>query len=185
MRDVGSLHMKIFQIFITYFKIGCFTFGSGYTMLPLLERELIEKQKWIDNDTLYNYFALAQSVPGIVAVNTATFLGYRMKGFWGALAAAMGMILPSLILITVIAAFFHNLADNEAIQKIFRGLNIAITALLIKTLWTMGRRSIKDIITAAIFGAALLINTIWGINPIYFIICGGILGLLLSGRVKQ
>lgn len=177
--------MKTLHIFLTYFKIGCFTFGSGYTMLPLLERELIDKQKWIDNDTLYNYFALAQSVPGIVAVNTATFLGYRMKGFLGAFAAAMGMILPSLILITIIAAFFHNLADYEIVQKIFRGLNIAITALLVKTLWTMGRRSIKDIVTATIFGAALLVNIIWGVNPIYFIICGGILGLLLAGRVKE
>lgn len=177
--------MTFFKIFLTYFKIGVLTFGSGYTMLPLLERELIEKQQWIDNDTLYDYFALAQSVPGIVAVNTATFLGYRLKGFQGAVAAALGMILPSLILITVIAAFFRNLAEYEVIQKIFRGLNIAITALLIKTLWNMGRRSIKDLVTAGIFLCALLINILWGVNPIYFIITGAILGLLFAGREKQ
>ncbi|MEG1821600.1 MAG: chromate transporter [Clostridiales bacterium] len=173
------------RILISYLKIGTLAFGGGYALLPLLEREFAEKRKWLTPEELLDYFALSNSIPGLIAVNTATFLGYRLKGISGALCAALGMILPSLIIISVIATFFQTFGDISWLQSIFKGLNIAIVVLLLDVLIKMRSRSIYDLITFGIFGIVLALYLYTGLNPGFFVLFGALVGLLLAGRSKQ
>ena len=107
--------MSIFQIFFSYFKIGCMAFGGGYTMLPLVEKEFVQKHKIIEQEALYELFALSMSLPGLIAVNMAMFLGHKIKGYRGSIAAALGAMLPSILIITVIASLFHSFSDIPAV----------------------------------------------------------------------
>ena len=130
-------------------------------------------------------FAIANSLPGIIAVNTATFLGYRLKGIKGGLVAALGMIIPSILIITIIAAFFQNFADIPWVQRAFHGLNIAIIVLLVDTIVKMWRRGIRDIVTFIIFAAVIITYLLTGLNPVIFVILGAIAGLTLAGRRQK
>lgn len=177
--------MNPFSLFCTYFKIGAMAFGGGYTMLPLLEREFVKKRHCIEGDDIFEMFALSQSIPGIIAVNMATFLGYRLGGLRSAIAAACGVMLPSIIIITVIAAFFQNFAEMLWVQSTFRGLNIAIVVLIINVLWKMARKNITDFITFGFFLLTVVFYFLSGLNPMFFVIFGVIGGLLLAGRGKS
>lgn len=177
--------MTLLNIFATYIKIGFMAFGGGYAMLPILEKEFVEKRQWITDDQLMEDFALAGSLPGIIAVNTATFLGYRLKGVKGGIAAALGVIIPSILIITVIAAFFQNFASIPWVQSIFRGLNVAIIVLLISAVIKMWKRGIKDVITFLIFGLTVAAYLVTGFNPVIFVIAGAIIGLALAGRGQK
>lgn len=174
--------MSVFKIFLSYFKIGSMAFGGGYSMLPLLEKEFTERSQAIDKDTLYELFALAMSLPGIIAVNMAMFLGHRLKGYRGAVAAACGVILPSILIITIIAAFFHQFSDLPAVQSCFKGLNIAVLAIIAQALWKMMKKGIRDKVTFGIFLGVLIGYLITGWNPVIFTIAGTLVGLLFIGR---
>lgn len=173
------------KIFFTYLKIGVLAFGGGYVMLPLLEREFSEKKQCIPVEELYELFALAQTIPGLIAVNMATFLGHRLQGVKGALAAASGVIIPSIVIITVIAAFLQGFDEIPWVQSIFHGLNIAIVALILELLWKMGRKNLTDWITLGIFLITVVVYFITGWNPVFFVIFGICAGLLLAGRGQK
>lgn len=177
--------MKLFNIFLTYFKIGCMAFGGGYVMLPLIENEFIKKQQLIEAQEAYELFALAQSLPGIVAVNMAVFLGHRLEGTKGAIAAAIGVMLPSILIITVIAAFFNRFAEIPAVQRIFHGLNIAVLAIIAQALWKMLKTGLKDKVTITIFLGVFLGYMITGFNPVLFTIAGALAGFLLAERREK
>lgn len=177
--------MTLLNIFTTYIKIGFMAFGGGYAMLPILEKEFVEKRQWITDDQLMEDFALAGSLPGIIAVNTATFLGYRLRGVRGGIVAALGVIIPSILIITIIAAFFQNFANIPWVQSIFRGLNIAIIVLLISAVIKMWKRGVKDIITFIIFGITVAAYLITGLNPVLLVLAGAIAGLILAGRGQK
>lgn len=174
--------MSILNIFITYVKIGCMAFGGGYVMLPLIENQFVFKKNIISTEEVCKLFALAQSMPGIFAVNMAIFLGYHLRKTRGALAAAFGVMLPSIVIITIIAAFFDQFAQLPWVQSIFRGLNIAVLVIIAQALWKMAKTSITDKITFAIFLFVLAVYLITGFNPVFFTIFGCIAGLLLAGR---
>lgn len=174
--------MSLFKIFITYFKIGCMAFGGGYVMLPLIESEFVRKLNIIEAEEVYKLFALAQSLPGIVAVNMAVFLGHRLAKTGGAFVAAVGVMLPSIIIITIVAAFFDRFADLPAVQSIFRGLNIAVLAIIAQALWKMIRTGLTDKITVCVFLAVFLGYIITGFNPVIFTVAGALAGFLLAGR---
>jgi chromate transporter len=120
---------KLVRMFLTFFRIGAFTIGGGYAMLPLIEREFVEKQGWVSEDEIVDIFAIVQSVPGVIAINSSIFIGYRIAGLAGALAATLGMVLPSFIIISVIAAFFVQFRDIPAVQNAFAGIRAGVTAL--------------------------------------------------------
>lgn len=174
--------MSVFKIFTSYFKIGCMAFGGGYTMLPLIEKEFVQKNNFIEKDTLYELFALSMSLPGIIAVNMAMFLGHQLRGIRGSLAAACGVMLPSIIIITIIASFFHSFSDIPAVQSVFNGLNIAVLAIIAQALWGLLKKGIQDKVTFCIFLGVFLGYLITGLNPVLFTIAGTLVGLLAIGR---
>lgn len=177
--------MTLFKLFITYIKIGFMAFGGGFAMLPILQREFVEKRHWLSEEELIDDFALANSLPGIIAVNTATFLGYRLKGVKGGITAAVGVIIPSILTITIIAAFFQNFAELAWVQRIFKGLNIAIIVLLVSAVIKMWQRGIIDIITFIICAVVVTLYLLTGFNPVFFIIAGALAGLILAGRGQK
>ena len=154
-------------------------------MLPLIENEFVNRHKIIESEEVYELFALAQSLPGIVAVNMAVFLGHRLATTQGGGCAGVGVMLPSIIIITVIAAFFSRFVEIPAVQSVFRGLNIAVLAIIAQALWKMMKTGLKDKITIGIFLAVFLGYVITGFNPVLFTIAGALVGFLLAGRGEK
>lgn len=135
----GSKLAVIFQLFLVFLKIGAFTFGGGYAMLPLIRRELGERRSWLEPEELTDMLAIAQSAPGVIAINAATFTGYRIAGFGGAAAAILGATLPSLIVIMLVATFFLTIQDNPIVNHVFHGLRPTVFALIGIAAWQVGR----------------------------------------------
>ena len=128
--------MKVWlNLFFAFFKTGLFTFGGGYAMLPLLKNELTQKQKWLTEDELLNYFSVGQCTPGIIAVNVATFCGYKLKKTWGAVVATLGLVLPSLLIIMLIASVFRSLTAEQEAVHVLNGIRLGVTALLVKVVY--------------------------------------------------
>lgn len=177
--------MKIYwQLFYTFFRIGTFTIGGGYAMIPLIEKEVVDKKKWVDSKDFIDMLAMAQSSPGVIAINTAVFLGYKMKGFRGSLAAALGCALPSFIFILLIATFFIDIRSNAIVEKIFKGIRPAVVALIAAPLWNMAKSAKITWKTAIIpIGIALLI---WQANvPPVYIVGASILGGIIYGTFRK
>lgn len=177
--------MSILRLFLTYVKIGFMAFGGGYVMLPLIEKEFVAKNGVLTQEEIYKLFALAQSMPGILAVNMAIFLGHRLGKTKGALMAAAGIMAPSILVITVIAAFFDRFAELAWVQSTFHGLNIAVLAIIAQALWKMAKTGIRDKVTFGLFLFVLTAYLITGLNPVFFTLFCCIAGLLLAGRSKH
>ena len=134
---------KLLELYFTFFKIGSITFGGGLTMLPILERELIDSRKWITSEELLDYYAIAQSTPGIIAVNVSTFVGHKQAGIPGAIFATLGMISPSIIIITLIAEFIASFDSIPWVKKAMKGINVGIAALLTTTVISLFKKTVK------------------------------------------
>ena len=143
--------MKIYlDLFLSFFKIGALTFGGGYAMLPMFKRELVEKHGWCTEEDILDYYAIAQCTPGVIAVNTASFIGFRKKGVLGAICATLGVVCPSILIITVIAAFISSFADNKYVKYAFEGIRVAVCALVSVTVYGLFKKNVKDIIKSYI-----------------------------------
>lgn len=171
---------KIMKIFIIFFKIGSFTFGGGYAMLPIIKRELVDNLGWVKEEDIYNFYAIGQSTPGIIAVNTATMTGYNLKGIKGALAATSGFIMPSLIIITFIASFFKRFQQIELFQHAFAAIQIAVVALIADIVIKMWQKSDKNISSIILFAAAFILLVTLDISPVFVIIASAACGILLQ-----
>ena len=145
------------DLFWTFSKIGVCTFGGGYAMLPILQREVVEKKGWATEEELTDYFAVGQCTPGIIAVNTATFIGYKYRGIPGGVLATLGLVFPSLVIITLIAAFLSNFADIPVVQHALAGINAAVVALIAASVVKLGKSNLKDALSVCIFLAVLLL----------------------------
>ena len=139
------------DLFLTFAKVGVMTFGGGYAMLPILQREVVEKKGWATDEELTDYFAVGQCTPGIIAVNTATFIGYKYKGIPGGVLATLGLVFPSLIIITAIAAFLSNFADIPAVRHALAGINAAVVALIAASVLKLGKSTLKNGAAITIF----------------------------------
>ncbi len=170
---------ELLDLYFTFARIGGFTFGGGYAMLPMLEKEVVEKRKWADSDQLLDYFAIGQCTPGIIAVNTATFIGQKVHGFWGAVFATAGVVSPSIIIIAVIAAFISGFQDYEIVQHAFGGIRAAVVALILKSVLKIGKKSVVDIATAIIFLCVALLSVVTDLSPVIFIVCAAVCSLIL------
>ncbi len=169
--------MIYLDLFKAFFKIGLFTFGGGYSMLPLIEEEIVNQNKWATKDEIYDYFAVAQSFPGAIAINTSTLVGYKIAGRKGGIVSTIGVILPSFIIILLIATFFIKIAHLTIVKNIFSGINGAIIILLSLAAIRIIKSSVRDKVSILIFLIALSL-AIYGINPVIIIISAIVLGIL-------
>jgi len=156
-------------------------FGGGYAMLPLLQKEVVEKKNWATEDELLDYFAIGQCTPGIIAVNTATFIGNKKKGTLGAIVATLGMVFPSLVIITVIAAFISNFAENPIVQYALGGIRVCAVVLIINAVIKLSKSAVKDIPALLIFLAVFLIMAMTDISPVFLIVAAGVSGCVICG----
>lgn len=170
---------EYFKLFWTFFKIGAVTFGGGYAMLPFFQRELCQKNNWVSEDDIINYYAIAQCTPGVIAVNTATFVGYKRKKVLGGIVATLGVIAPSIIIISTIALVLEGLASIEIVKKAFKGIRVAVTVLIVNALIKLGKKSIVDIYTLIIFLISGVICYFLGVSPIY-IVTAALIGILIK-----
>lgn len=168
----------LFQLFWTFLKIGAFTFGSGYAMIPLIEHEIVDKKKWFEKDDFWNQFAIAQSMPGPFSLNTAVFVGYKMGGSLGVFASVFGLVIPSFLIILLIAMYLTEFRENSIVEAAFKGIRPAVIALIAVPCFKLFK-ILKPWQMAISFFIALIIWLL-GISPIYFIFGSAIVGLLVT-----
>lgn len=173
------------DLFLTFAKVGVCTFGGGYAMLPILQREVVDKKGWATEEELTDYFAIGQCTPGVIAVNTATFIGRKEKGVWGGILATLGVVFPSLVIITIIAAFLKNFADNPYVIHAFNGVRACVCVLIFNAVVKLQKSSVIDTPTMIIFLVVFLLSAIWGISPAIMVVVAGVVGLALKLMKKE
>lgn len=171
----------LWELFSVMFKVGLCTFGGGIAMLPILELELVEKRGWTTSEELLDWFAIGQSTPGIIAVNVATFTGYKKLGVIGGCVSTFGMVLPSLIIITIIALFINNFAELVWVQKALRGINVAVAAILTSAVYKFSKKSVKNIFGFILLVISFLLIFVFNVGTIWIILGSCILGILIAG----
>lgn len=173
---------KLIELFFTFAKIGVTTFGGGYAMLPILQRELVDNKKWVTNEEIADYYAIGQCTPGIISVNTATFIGYKQKGILGGIIATLGIIFPSVLIISLIANFLEGYKDLAFIQNAFNGIRVCVGALIISAVFKLWKSSIVDKLTLGIFSLIFLLSLFLDLSPIILLVIAGLLGLFKKGE---
>ena len=166
------------QAFSTFFKIGLFTIGGGYAMVPLIEEEVVNRKKWLSQEDFIDLLALSQSAPGVFAVNISIFIGYKLRKFPGALALALGAILPSFLIILGIALFFQQFKEYESVENIFKGIRPAVVALIAAPTFTLAKSAKINKYNLWIPGASALLIGLLGVSPVYIIALAGIGGFI-------
>ncbi len=176
---------ELLKLFITFFKISLFSFGGGYAMLPLLKKEVVDKNKWVDEKSLLNYYAIGQCTPGFIAINAATFIGYRVKKYSGSIVASIALMLPSIIIITLISTLLKSYANNIYVQKAFIGIRIAVSTLVLNTIIQLARKNLVKIEYVIFFIFLFAILLVFKLNPILIVLIAiayGTLALLWSEK---
>ncbi len=168
------------DLFFTFCKIGTFTFGGGYAMFPLLQREIVEKKGWATDKELADYFAIGQCTPGIIAVNTATFVGEKTCGIIGGIMATLGFVFPSLIIIQIIAIFVQNFSELEVVQHAFSGIRVGVSVLILKTVITLAKKTVVDKITLGILIGVVIGAVVFNLSPIIFVILSALIGICVK-----
>lgn len=173
----------LFDLFLTFMRIGAFTFGGGYAMLSLIQREIVDNKKWATEEEVLDYYAVAQCTPGVIAVNTATFIGYKKKGILGAIVATAGVILPSVIIILVIASLLSNFMQYEIVNHIFGGIRVCVAVLILNAVITMGKKAVVDKICIVIMTASFLISVLLpSVSPVFIVTAAALAGIILKGK---
>lgn len=173
------------EIFTTFSKIGAFTIGGGYAMIPVIQREIVEKRGWVNNEEFMDMLAISQSAPGILAINISIFIGQRLRGIKGSIIAAIGTALPSFVMILLIAMFFNNFRDNEIVNRVFMGIRPVVVALIAVPLISLSRSTKLNRYTSFIPAISVLLIVMLGISPVYLIIAGAVLGLFYFYLIKR
>ena len=169
-----------FEAFKIFFKIGAFTIGGGYAMVPLIENEIVDKHKWLSREDFVDLLAISQSAPGILAVNISIFIGSRLRGIRGSIVTALGTVMPSFLIILAIALFFHNYQDNAVVEKIFKGIRPAVVALIAAPTFKMAKSAKITRYNIWIPIVSALLIWLLGFSPIWIIIAAGIGGYLFQ-----
>ena len=179
----------LLELFLTFLKIGGFTFGGGYAMIPLIQQEAVENKKWISDDDILEIVTIAESTPGPIAINAATFVGYRVGGVLGSAAATFGVVLPSFVIISIISFVLQQFREVRAVQYAFNGIRAGVLALLGKALYTMYKKSPKGWAAYVAMAAAFLITSFTNVSVLLVIIGCAVFGLITSymadGRAKR
>lgn len=176
---------SIWELFLIFFKIGAFTFGGGYAMIPLIRNEVVDKKKWLEDDEFMDMLALAQSMPGPISLNTAIFVGRKRMGFRGSLITGAGIILPSFIVILIIAMVFTQFKDNPVVERVFKGIRPAVVALIAAPLLGLGKSAGVKLSNLWIPVTVALMVWLLKVSPVYIILAAIILGLLHFMYLKR
>lgn len=171
----------LIKLFVIFFRMGAVCFGGGYVLLPIIKREIVEKYGYATEDEVADYFAVGQCTPGVIAANVATFIGHKQKGILGSIAATLGFVTPSIIIIGIIAAFLQNFAESEIVKHAFAGIRICVCVLIINAVITFGKKAIVDKVTIALFALVFFLAAFTDISPAILVICCGIAGALIKG----
>jgi len=166
------------DLYTSFFRIGAFTFGGGYAMLPMIQKEIVEKHKWASDEEVMDYFAVAQCTPGVISVNCATFVGTKVKGALGAAAATFGVISPPLIIISIIALVLQSFADLPVVQHAFNGIRVAVCVLILNAVIKLWKSNIKKALHIIVFGVAFVIMFLVKLSPIFYVVVAAIVGIL-------
>ena len=181
---------SLWELYITFAQIGCVTFGGGYAMLPILERELVDKRHWTTMDDLRDYFSIGQCTPGVIALNVSTFIGEKLHGIKGAIAAMLGFLTGPLVIITVIAAFLTNFASYPVVQHAFAGIRVCVCVLILQAVLRLWKKSVVDAAALAIFLVVFALNAFSSVLPVkipaaVLVILAGCAGILISLRREK
>lgn len=178
---------ELMDLYIAFFRIGGLTFGGGLTMLPMLKHELVESRNWITEEELIDYYAVGQCTPGIIAVNVSTFVGYRRKGIPGAIFSTLGMISPSLIIVSILALFLEQFMNNETVAHAIGGIKVVVCALMLSTVTTMAKKTVKNVLSAIICIVAFALAMFTPAKSVILVIAAGLFGVILykTGRYKE
>ena len=168
------------ELFVSFAKVGGMTFGGGYAMLPILQREIVEKRGWATEEELTDYFAIGQCTPGIIAVTTATFVGQKRCGAAGGIAATLGVVFPSLVIITVIAALLRNFADIPAVQHAFAGVRVCVCVLIANAVVKLLKKTVIDTPTLLIYLAVLALAVFTKLSPVIYVVAAAAAGIAVK-----
>jgi chromate transporter len=168
------------ELFLTFAKVGVMTFGGGYAMLPMLQREVVENKGWAAEEELADYFAVGQCTPGVIAVNTATFVGTKQRGWLGGLLATLGVVFPSLVIITCLAGLISAFADNLYVQKAFAGIKVCVCVLIFNSVLKLWKQAVKGTLCLCIYLAVLALALLTPVSPPVFVLAAAALGLGLA-----
>ena len=178
---------ELWKLFYTFATVGVTTFGGGYAMLPALQREVVEKRGWATEEEVMDWYAIGQCTPGVIAVNTATFVGQKQKGVLGGIAATLGVVFPSLVIITIIAAFIRNFADLPAVQNAFAGIRACVCVLILNAVVKLWKKSVVDWKAFLIFAVVFLGSVFLDLSPVLYVLAAALAGVVsesLEGRAK-
>ena len=176
---------SLWSLFITFAKVGVMTFGGGYAMLPILEREVVTNHGWATSEEMLDYYAIGQCTPGVIAVNVATFIGNRKRGIPGGIVATLGVIFPSLLIILSLASVLQLFQDNVYVQKAFGGIRIAVCALIASTVIKLAKKTIRSIIAAVITIATLCLELFLGVSPVIIVASVIVFGLIMYFATRE
>ena len=171
---------KLWELFITFAKIGVMTFGGGMAMLPILEREIVRDKQWATEEELVDYYAISQCTPGVIAVNTATFIGQKLGGVVGGIIATLGVVFPSLVIITALAGLITNFSHLEWVQNAFSGIQVCVCVLIFNAVLKLLKKSVVDRRTAAIFILVTAGGLLLSVSPVWFVLLAALAGLVLK-----
>ncbi len=171
---------KIGQLLLTFAKVGVMTFGGGMAMLPILQREVVETRGWATEEELTDYFAIGQCTPGIIAVNTATFVGHKQGGLFGAVAATFGIVLPSLVIIMILAGIIGEFSHVAAVQHAFAGIRVCVCVLIFNAVLKLWKNAVKDYKAVLLFVAVLALSLLTDITPVVPVVASAVAGILIK-----
>lgn len=171
---------ELWKLFYTFATVGVTTFGGGYAMLPALQREVVEKRGWATEEEIMDWYAIGQCTPGVIAVNTATFVGQKQKGVPGGIAATLGVVFPSLVIITIIAAFIRNFADLPAVQNAFAGIRACVCVLILNAVVKLWKKSVVDWKAFLIFAAVFLGSVFLDLSPVLYVLAAAFAGIVIK-----
>lgn len=176
---------KLWELYVTFLRVGGLTFGGGMAMLPMLKKEVIEKKGWTNEEELLDIYAIGQCTPGIIAVNTSTYIGYEQAGIIGAVCGTLGMVTPSLIIITLIATILNRFIAEPLVVHALSGIRVAVCAMMLNTVISLARAGIKDKLGVLLFLAGFLLATFSPIPTIVLVVCAAVIGIIVNIRKEK
>ena len=174
---------ELFEIYFSFLKMGAVTFGGGYAMLPILQREVVEKKRWLASEDIMDYYALAQGLPGIIAVNVAAFVGYARRKTAGGVAAALGVVSPCVVIISAIAAFLSNFQNNPYVQHAFAGISVCVCALILNSVLDLWKKGVKDAVGLILCVGTFALMELTSVSPVLIIVAAALTGVA-AGTIR-
>ena len=175
----------LLELFLTFAKVGVMTFGGGYAMLPILQREVVEGRGWATEEELMDYFAIGQCTPGIIAVNTATFVGQKQKGIFGGIFATLGMVFPSLVIISLLAGIIEAFSHIAVVQHAFAGIRVCVCVLILNAVVKLYKKAVVDRVTLLLFLAVTLGAYFTALSPVVFVLIAAVIGIVVKSFEKR